>query len=220
MKILPVCWQSFIMRRETMKILAAGDLHGDINAAKVLAKKAEKEKANLVVLSGDLTMGERSTKGLLKPFVEKGQKVVLIPGNHETIATTEFLAKVYSAINLHGYSISVEDVGLFGCGGANVGVVGISTPMTDSEIYGLLKKGFEQIKEKKKKIMVTHVHPDKTLMGKMGFFSGSMAVKKAIEKFKPNIAICSHAHEAEGIEETIGNTKVFCVGKRGKIIEI
>ncbi len=203
-----------------MKILAAGDIHGDTSAAEMLAKKAEKENVDLVVLCGDLTIGETSTKGLLKPFVEKGQKVVLIPGNHETIATAEFLAKVYSAINLHGYSISVKDVGLFGCGGANVGVAGISVPMTDSEIYGLLKRGFEQIKEKKKKVMVTHVHPDKTLMGKMGVFPGSAAVKRAIENFKPSIAICSHVHEAEGIEETIGNTKVFCVGKRGKVIEV
>jgi len=36
-----------------MKILAAGDLHGDINAAKKLAEKAKKQKVDLVVLSGD-----------------------------------------------------------------------------------------------------------------------------------------------------------------------
>jgi len=49
---------------------------------------------------------------------------------------------------------------------------------------------------------------------------GSSGVKRAIEKLKPDIAICSHAHEAEGIEEMIGDTRVINVGRRGKIIEI
>ena len=35
-----------------MKILASGDLHGDIGLAKRLAERAEKEKVDLVVLCG------------------------------------------------------------------------------------------------------------------------------------------------------------------------
>ena len=58
-----------------MKILAAGDLHGDINAAKKLAEQAKKEKVDLVVLSGDLTYGEVSTKGLIGPFKKANQQV-------------------------------------------------------------------------------------------------------------------------------------------------
>ena len=51
-------------------------------------------------------------------------------------------------------------------------------------------------------------------------FPGSEGVRKAIETFKPDILLCSHVHEAEGIEEMIGKTKVINVGKRGKIIEV
>ena len=69
--------------------------------------------------------------------------------------------------------------------------------------------------------MVTHVHPSGTLMEKFtDFFPGSSGVRKAIEKFQPDIALCSHVHEAEGIEEKIGKTKVINVGRKGKIIEI
>ncbi|MCX8147364.1 MAG: hypothetical protein N3D84_02765 [Candidatus Woesearchaeota archaeon] len=69
--------------------------------------------------------------------------------------------------------------------------------------------------------MVTHVHPAGTKMEKFTkFFQGSEGVKKAIERFKPDIILCSHVHEAEGIEEKIGKTKVINVGKKGKIIEI
>ena len=51
-------------------------------------------------------------------------------------------------------------------------------------------------------------------------FPGSDGVKKAIDIFKPDFLLCSHVHEAEGIEELVGKTKVINVGKKGKIIEI
>ena len=49
---------------------------------------------------------------------------------------------------------------------------------------------------------------------------GSDGVRRAIERFKPDILLCSHVHEAEGIEEKMGDTKIFSVGRKGKIIEI
>jgi hypothetical protein len=200
-----------------MKILASGDIHGDISLARKLAEKAEKENVDLVVLCGDLTFGETSTQGIIGPFKEKGKQVVLIPGNHETIATADFLAQQYDAVNLHGYSIKAGDVGLFGAGGANIGLFQLS----EDEIYDLLKKSHEKIKDLKTRIMVTHVHPTESKMEKFTrFFPGSTGVKKAIDAFKPDILLCSHVHEAEGIEEKIGSTKVINVGKKGKIIEL
>ena len=200
-----------------MKILASGDIHGDTNLAQDLADKAEKENVDLVVLCGDLTYAEQSTDNLIGPFVKKGKKVVLIPGNHETIATADFLAEQYGAVNLHGYSIKAGDIGLFGAGGANIGLFQLS----EDEIYDLLKKSHEKIKDAKTKIMVTHVHPTGTKMEKFTqFFPGSTGIKKAIDAFKPDILLCSHVHEAEGIEEMVGKTKVINVGKKGKIIEL
>lgn len=200
-----------------MKILAAGDLHGDINAAKRLAAQAKKEKVDLVVLSGDLTYGETSTKGLIGPFKKANQKVVIIPGNHESPATTSALAEIYGVTDLHGYSIKVGDVGIFGASAVNIGIF----QADEKEIFSMLSKGFEKIKNAKKKVMITHGHPDKTMMAKMSnFVPGSVGVEKAIRKLKPDIAICSHVHEAEGLEERVGKTRLINVGKKGKIIEI
>ncbi|GAF71261.1 unnamed protein product, partial [marine sediment metagenome] len=177
-----------------MKILASGDIHGDISVARKLAEKAEKENVDLVVLCGDITFAERSTENLIGPFVAKGKKVVLIPGNHETIATADFLAEQYGAINLHGYSIKAGDVGLFGAGGANIGLFQLS----EDEIYDLLKKSHEKVKDLKTRIMVTHVHPSDTKIEKFTqFFPGSTGIRKAVEAFKPDILLCSHVHEAE-----------------------
>ncbi|MBN2566914.1 metallophosphoesterase [Candidatus Woesearchaeota archaeon] len=200
-----------------MRILAAGDIHGDTGLAKRLAEKAEKEKVDLVVLCGDLTSFERSTKGIIGPFVKRNQKVVLIPGNHESFATADFLAELYGATNLHGYSIKAKDVGLFGCGGANIGI----NQLREDEIYKVLSYGYGGIRDMKRKIMVTHVHPSESIMEKFtSFFPGSKGVRKAIDTFKPDILLCSHVHEAEGIEEKIGRTRVINVGKEGKVIDL
>jgi Icc-related predicted phosphoesterase len=51
-------------------------------------------------------------------------------------------------------------------------------------------------------------------------FAGSSAVTRAIKAFKPDIAICSHIHEADGIEDTLGSTRLICASKKGKIIEV
>jgi len=200
-----------------LKILAAGDIHGDMGLAKKLAEKAKKEHVDLVVLCGDITQADQSTDNLIGPFKKLNEKVLLIPGNHEPVATTDFLAEAYGVKNIHGYSVKYKDVGIFGAGGANIGLF----QMSEKEIYDLLKKGFDKIKYLHKKIMVTHVHPSDTKMEKMTtIFPGSSGVKKAIEKFQPDVMFCSHVHEAEGIEEKIGKTKVINVGRKGKIIEI
>ncbi|MEK6942921.1 MAG: metallophosphoesterase [Nanoarchaeota archaeon] len=200
-----------------LKILAAGDIHGDTRHAMKLADQAEKDNVDLVVLCGDLTYQESSTEGIIGPFINKNKKVILIPGNHETVATADFLAELYGATNLHGYSIKHKDVGLFGCGGANIGLFQLG----EDEIFELIKKGYDRIKDSKTKILVTHVHPSGSLMEKFSnIFPGSDGVRKAIDVFKPDILLCSHVHEAEGIEEMIGNTKVINVGKKGKIIDI
>lgn len=197
-----------------MKILAAGDIHGDTDLARQLAERADKEKVDLVVLCGDITQHEESTDNLVGQFK---QKVLLIPGNHESVATADFLAERYNAKNLHGYSVKMQDIGLFGCGLANIGFFQI----TEKETLDLLKKGHKYVQDCKKKIMVTHVHPADSMMEKMTkFFPGSKGIKQALDELKPDLLFCSHVHEAEGVEEIIGNTRVINVGRRGKIVEL
>jgi len=198
------------------KILAIGDIHGDTSLSKKLSKKALDEKVDLIILAGDLTLAEMSTKGLIKPFIENHQKVLIIPGNHESIATTDFLEEMYSNTkNIHGYSIIKDNVGIFGCGGADFG----STKLTEKEFFETLKKAHEGVKDQKKTIMVTHMHPAGSKSEFTGF-EGSSGIRKAIKEFSPDIAICAHIHEAGGLIEKIGKTKVIHVARTPTIFEI
>ncbi len=198
------------------KILAIGDVHGDTGLMKKLAEKAKKENVDLIVLAGDITHGEKSVKGLIGPFSEADKPVLIVPGNHESIATVDFLSKAYeNAVNLHGYGHKHGDIGFFGAGTANLGIHQIP----DREIFGVLKKGHSELGDVKKKIMVTHIHPYGSQSDKFGF-PGSFAVRKAIEAFKPHFAINAHIHEAGGIEEKIKDTRIFNVSRFPRIFEV
>ena len=199
------------------KILAASDIHGDTKLTKELAKRAEKENVDLVVLCGDL-VGMVETKDLIKPFKEKKQKVLIIPGNHESFATADFLADLYGVRNIHGYSVKYENIGFFGAGGAS-DIMFFPGALSEEELFNTLKKANAGLQGIEKKIMVTHMHPQ----GSSSEFSGipgSKAITKAIKQFKPDILLHGHIHEAGGMEDRMGNTRIINVGRKGKIIEI
>lgn len=199
------------------RILAVGDLHGDQSLVKRLAKKAKDENVDLVILAGDLTMFEHSTKNIIGPFIKENKDVLIIPGNHESMSTIRNLTEIYPRTkHIHGYSVKKNDIGIFGAGyDSTVGPFAIE----DEEIFKLLKKGNEKIKDLKKKIMVTHSPPEGSISEFSGF-KGSKAVAKAVKEFKPDILISAHIHEAGGLQEKIGKTTVLHVGRKPTIFEI
>jgi len=157
------------------------------------------------------------TKNFIKPFKDKNKKVLIIPGNHDSFATADFLANIYGIKNIHGYSAIYDNVGFFGAGGTS----DLLFPgrISEKDIFQTLKKAHGGLKGIEKKVMITHSHPEGSISEFSGF-KGSKAIRQAIEKFKPDILIHGHIHEAEGMEQKMGKTRVINVGKSGKIIEI
>lgn len=205
-----------VFKKRKTKILAIGDLHGDTGLVKRLAKMAKDEKVDIVILPGDLTWLEKSTKNLIGPFIKENKKVLIMPGNHETMTTIDFLTQVYpNTKNIHGVGIKENGLGIFGVGYADAGPFSID----DKEVAKALEKGYAQIKNMKKKIMVTHAHHAGSKAEFTGF-PGSMAIRKAIEKFQPDLVISGHIHEAGGIEEQIGKTRIINVARKPIIFEI
>ena len=195
-----------------LRILAAGDIHGDTKLAEKLAKRAHDEKVDLVILTGDIT-GLIETQNLIKPFTDRKEKVLFVPGNWDSQDTAEVLEKLYGIKNLDNYYMKHGNVGIFGLGNAG------QLSLNEKETFRKLEKNFEKVKNLEKKIMVTHMHAQGTKSEASGF-PGSSGIRKAIDKFQPDLSISGHIHELEGIEEKIGKTKVLNIGRKGKIIEI
>jgi Icc-related predicted phosphoesterase len=203
-------------KEKKIKILAAGDFHGDSKVAKRLAEKAEKEKVDLVILIGDV-VGLLETKDIIKPFIDKKKKVLFVPGNWESREATETLKKLYGVRNVEDHYLVYDDIGVFGVGSADW-----KLNLDDGKTFRDLKKDFDKMDKRKdleKKILVSHVHAAGTKSEFSGF-PGSKDLRKAIEKFQPDVFLSGHIHEGEGLRERIGKTRVYNIGKKGKIIEV
>ncbi|VVB79852.1 Calcineurin-like phosphoesterase [uncultured archaeon] len=198
------------------RVMAVGDIHGDTGLVRRLAEKAEKENVDLVILAGDLTQGGDIPPNLIGPFLKAKKQVLIISGNHEPRAVTNFLTELYEGTkNLHGYSLKKGNLGIFGVGGADVGF----DALEEKEFRSLLSKSHRYIADTEKKIMVTHLHP----VGTKSEFSGirgSEAIREAIEKFQPDFAFNAHVHEAGGVYDKIGKTKVINVSRKEAIFDI
>jgi len=199
--------------KEKLKILAAGDFHGESGISKKLAEKAEKEDVDLVILIGDIT-GPVQTKNIIKPFIDKKKRVVFVPGNWETEEDAENLAGLYGIKNLEKNYVAYKGVGIFGIGSADWNLY-----PDDEKTFSHLRKQHEKLKNLEKKIMISHIHAAGT-KSELSGIPGSDGVRKAIDKLQPNLFLAGHIHELEGAEEKIGKTRVVNVGKRGRIFEI
>lgn len=202
------------IKQSRLKILAVGDLHGDTVQAEKLAKKAEQEKVDLVVLLGDMS-GLSSSEEIVKTFKKqnKKQKIVFIPGNWDSSIESKMIQDVHKVKNLDGYYTIYKDVGIVG-----VGISDFKLSLDNKKTLDKLNKNFKKLKSRKK-ILISHLHPQ----GSKSEFSGipgEPALKKAINYFKPDIFLHAHIHEGEGIEEKVGKTKIMNVGRKGKIIII
>ena len=200
-------------KESKLKILAAGDFHGEPSISQKLANKAKKEKVDLVVLLGDI-MGMVETKNIIKPFLDKKQKVVFVPGNWESTTDAEQLSKQYGIKNLEKNYVVYKGTGIFGIGSADWALY-----PDEEKTFKHLQKQHEKIKNLEKKIMISHLHAAGT-KSELSGIPGSEGIRKAIDKFQPDLFIAGHIHELEGVEEKIGKTKVVNVGRKGRIFEI
>ncbi len=198
---------------EKIKILAAGDIHGDSKSCQRLARKAEKENVDLVILTGDL-IGLFETKEIIKPFLSKNKKVIFVPGNWESREDAEEISKKYNIKNIEDHYLIYKNTGIFG-----IGLADWKIGNQKEGVFEKLKRENEKLKNLEKRILVSHHHAAGT-KSELSGFKGDLELRKAIDKLQPDLFISGHIHELEGVEEKIGKTRVINVGRKGKIIEL
>ena len=69
----------------------------------------------------------------------------MIPGNHETLATVDFLEKAYrpGVYNLHARAIKIGDVGFIAYGCSNMGYFDLN----EENIENSLEKALKEVKD-------------------------------------------------------------------------
>jgi uncharacterized protein len=197
-----------------MRILIFSDLHGDLIALERLMAI----DADWYIAAGDLT---NFARGLDKvgPLLEpKGKNMLVMPGNHESIADIEGFAAKYGLQVFHDAVVQLGNHFVAGLGYSNITPFNTPGEYTEEQF----SKKLEQWRDLKPLVLICHCPPKDTPLDRAGEGKhfGSPAVRKFIDDEQPAYFFCGHIHEAEGVDAQIGETRGRNVGKRGYLLEL
>lgn len=197
-----------------MKVLAFSDLH--LSRARAEEIVAASRVADVVIGAGDfcnMRKGIAEAMGLIKG-IEK--PLVLVPGNNESLEELRMAAPAAAHV-LHGQTVEIDGVRIFGIGGGiPVTPFGAwSWDLPEDEAAGLLASADGA------DVIVSH-SPPKGLADRtsQGLSVGSIAVRDAIARVQPELAVCGHIHDCWGDEGMIGATRVKNLGPTVNWFEI
>lgn len=202
-------------------IISFGDVHEDVQNLAALSDRLR--AADIVVISGDLTNyhGKAEAEAVINSVKEHNRNVIAQPGNLDQGEVFDYLSSL--KINLHGNGYVFGDIGIFGVGGSNRTPFNTPTEFSEEAIEGFLLSGYNMVKGCAIKIMVAHMPPFDTTVDRVaaGAHVGSKSVRGFIEKYRPDVCISGHIHEAKG-KDKVGDTVLVNAGmfKDGGYVEI
>jgi hypothetical protein len=165
-------------------------------------------------VTGDITNAGRihDAEKILKKIASVNPHIYAQIGNMDYPEITNYLEQHQWNIHAKGIQLTAE-TGLMGVGYSNPTPFGTPSEVDDTTLAKWLDTTYNEIKEMKQFILVTHAPPFDCQADCLdnGHHVGSMAVKKFIDQYQPDICIAGHIHEAV-TEEWLGQTKLINPG--------
>lgn len=197
-----------------MKILAFSDLHlARARAADLVAASAE---ADLVIGAGDFCNHRAGLDEAMEMLSGITAPIVAVPGNAESYQELTSAALPNMTV-LHGTGTSQGDLSLFGLGyGVPVTPFGDWSCDLSNEKAATLLASCETAD-----ILVLHSPPKGVAdLTSLDMSVGSTAIRDAIERIQPKLALCGHIHDSWGVTGRIGATQVVNLGPRPNWFEL
>jgi len=190
-----------------VKVLAASDVHAA--PARISALVAASREADLFLGAGDFCNMRRGLDGVMAAFTGLACPAVLVPGNAES--AEELRAAAPWATVLHGRETEAAGLRIFGLGGGvpptPFGAWSWDVPEAEAEALLAPLDGHD--------VLLLHSPPkgvaDRTAAGES---VGSPAIRAAIERGRPGLALCGHIHDSWGATGRVGETGVRNLGPR------
>ena len=196
-----------------MKILIFSDIHNDLRRLEAHAKTP----ADLYISAGDLVSWERGLPECGRVLEPLGDKLWVLPGNHETADQIADFCNQFGFRDFHGKTFEADGHHFAGLGYSNPTPFNTPGEYTEDELTGHLGK-FASLKPL---VLVCHAPPlDTPLDDGGGGHFGSSAVRAFIDQHSPEHFFCGHIHEAAGCSTTLGKTTARNVGKQGYLLEL
>jgi Icc-related predicted phosphoesterase len=189
-----------------MRILAFSDLH--LARARAADLVAASHDADLVIAAGDYCGARDGLDRAMAMLDGMAAPVLAVPGNGESEAELRAAAPAGWQV-LHGQGATVGGVRFFGLGYA-VPVTPFgdwSCDLTEDQAAAMLDGC------KAADVLIVHA-PPKGIGDRIsgGISVGSVAIRAAIERLQPQLAVCGHVHDSWGQTGTIGRTHVVNLG--------
>jgi hypothetical protein len=190
-----------------MNIVVISDIHGDIENMLSYLDKIKELNFDVIVCPGDFTdinvpygfTQEEIARLIIGELKSVKKPVLSVPGNMDT----KDMIKIFEeeGVSIHGKGKIIKGVGFYGYGGAKT-PFGTNIEPGEEEMKLGLQNSWEEVKECKYKVQITHAPPHNTRMDiiQSGIHVGSTAVREFIEKYQPILAVSAHIHEAKGID--------------------
>jgi len=197
-----------------MRLLAFSDLHHARARAETLVEASQ--TADLVIGAGDFCNHRTNIEGVMSLLKGVTKPFVMVPGNAESFDELSEAAHAGWTV-LHGSATEVGGLSLFGLGyGVPVTPFGDWSCDLNDEAAGTLLDQCAACD-----ILITHSPPkgvaDQT---SRGVSVGSTAIRAAIERLQPRLALCGHIHDSWGQEGQIGATRVINLGPAPNWFEV
>jgi uncharacterized protein len=202
-----------------LKILIFSDIHGDLRALEGIMA----QPADLYIAAGDLATFGRGLDRcgqVLKPL---GEKLWVLPGNHESHDHTRAFCKRFGFVDFHRQARTLRsahgETQWAGLGYSNITPFHTPGEYSEGEIAEALA-AFDAIPPPM--YLVVHFPPYGTTLDEFapGKHAGSPTLRAWVERFRPAYLFCGHIHETAGCSERLGSTQCFNVGKAGHALEI
>lgn len=195
-----------------MKLLIFSDIHSDL---KLLQRHMETE-ADYYFAAGDLVNWARNIDAAGEILKVRGQKVYVIPGNHESPEQIVQLCDKYGLNNFHGGKIEISGYHVVGLGCSNPTPFNTPCEYTEEEIA----RRTSEFNGLKPMIAIFHCPPYMTRLDRIANLrhAGSTSVRDFLLREKPRYFFCGHIHEAAGVAEQLGETSAMNVGRKGYLL--
>jgi len=197
-----------------MKLLIFSDIHSDARALDRLMAI----EADYYFCAGDLVNWSRGLDAMGEILQKRGERVYVIPGNHETAQQITDLCGRFGLNDFQGGKIEIGGFHVVGLGYSNP--TPFDTPGEYSEEE--LEQRLHAFNGLKPMIAICHAPPFGTMLDRITNLrhGGSRAMRDFLQREKPRYFFCGHIHEAAGAQEKLGETSAMNVGKKGYLLDL
>jgi uncharacterized protein len=197
-----------------VKLLVFSDIHSDARAL----QKLMATEADYYFCAGDLVNWARGLDAMGEILKKRGDRVYVIPGNHESAQQITDLCSRFGLNDFHGGTLEIGGFQVIGLGYSNPTPFGTPGECSEEDLAGQLHR-FDGLKPM---IAICHVPPHGTMLDRITNLrhAGSKSMREFLQREQPRFFFCGHIHEAAGAQEKLGETSAMNVGKKGYLLDL